>query len=153
MTKLYHYTKLKNLESILNSGGSFYNTKGYYNQNVAGFYFTDLPPETSNTDLKAALFGLITTRTDPAVSAQAYLYLNVDGRELKKGKREHVYFLLKISPYLDFQLIECGQRLGWQIHGRPSRKIKNVTSYHQNFKDKRRFTNGKCHLQGLKRNI
>ena len=153
MVNLYHYTSVQNLESILTLGGSFYNTIGYYNQNIAGFYFTDLPPETNNTDLQGALFGRITTRTNPAVSAQAYLYLGVDGRELKKGGREHVYYLLKTSPNLVFQLIEFGRRKGWQIYGKPSREIFDITPYHKYFKAKQRFAEGKCYLQGLKRNV
>ena len=99
------------MRKILNSGGNFFWTKGFFNdlpQETGAYYFTDLQPETANSVIMDGIYGQNPTRTDPKIHLQAYFYLNVDGREIHKGKN-NVYYLHKDSPYLD-PVIELAKR-------------------------------------------
>jgi len=154
IAKLYHYTTLANLRDILESGGNFYWVDGFFNKGDAGaYYFTDLPPETSNSDIKRAIYGANPTRTDPKIHLQAYIYVEVDGRQVQKD-RDNVFHVLKSSPNLEFIILEFGQRRGWQVYQRAERIPWDRSDYSSEFRSKGHVhRSGRLILKGMQRNV
>ena len=161
--RVYHYTTLRNLIEILESGGSFWYSIGYYEPGTKKYYFTDLPPETPSYILLRAIYGssdniIHSDATQRRVRGQAYFELNVDGRQIKKTSRLHVFYIRASSPNLFFEIVECGQRTGWQRGKQPARKPwkygGKLEKYRDAFRKKRRINpKGRFLLQGLKRRI
>ena len=140
------------MKDIFESGGNFHWTKGFFNDkpdNPGAYYFTDLPPESSNTEIKTAIYGSYPSRTDPQIHLQTYMYVWVDKRQVHEG-RNHVFYIHKDSPNLDFEVWEFGQRKGWQTYKRPERDKWDPNDYIQHFRRKGRVSrNVKLVLKGM----
>jgi len=149
----YHYTTRKSLVEILESCALYY-CKGFYDEGVGAWYFTDLPPETASSTLINAIYGRpITSITNPWERTAAYLKVYIHGnRDLSQhNTREHVFFVTKDNP-IDFPLLECGYRRGYRRYETPYADPYDESEYINIFRSKGRTYNGRPYLKGYIRN-
>lgn len=164
LQKVYHYTEIKIAMNILESGGNFWPSRGgRYQPKELKYYFTDLPPETANSELKKAIYGTGTYITSDSrrqqIRGSAYFYLKISGgglirsSEVYSDGRQHVFYLLATEPGRLFEILECGRRTGWRRGEVSGREIWNIESYSEVFRSKGRYAHGKFYLQGLLRRV
>lgn len=137
--------------------------RGRYQPKELKYYFTDLPPETANSELKRAIFGtgssITSDNSRQQIKGSAYFYLKIGGVGLIRSSniysdgRQHVFYLLATESGRLFEVLECGRRMGWRRGEISGREIWNIESFREVFRSKRRYIDGKFYLQGLLKRV
>ena len=164
MQKVYHYTEIQIANTILETGGNFWPSRGgRYQPEELKYYFTDLAPETANSELRRAIFGtgsfITSDNRRQQIKGSAYFYLKISGGGLIRSSdiysdgRQHVFYLLATEPGRLFEILECGRRTGWRWGEISGREVWNIENFREIFRRKRRYIDGKFYLQGLLKRV